>query len=268
MRNSHTPAPFDRLALLLPAFQPDARFLPLLHLLASCGFGAIFVVDDGSSPSHTPLFAEAAHLPGVRVLRHAVNCGKGRALKTGLEAILHAYPSFEGVVTADADGQHTPEDICRVAEALGDTSGRFVLGARTAAPSAPGSPSASTGGTPKVPLRSALGNALTRALFALLYSARVRDTQTGLRGFARELLPGLLRLPGERYEYEMAVLTHLCRQGILPFEVPIATVYLEGNRHSHFRPVLDSLRIYATLCGPLLRHRPLARLQARASRAH
>ena len=56
-----------------------------------------------------------------------------------------------------------------------------------------------------------------------------------------------MTLDGERYEYEMTVLTHFCRLGRRPLEIPIETIYLEGNRSSHFDPIVDSMRIYFIL---------------------
>ena len=98
-----------------------------------------------------------------------------------------------------------------------------------------------------VPLRSRVGNVLTRSVFSFLTGTTLIDTQTGLRGLPRAVLPELLPLEGERYEYEMTMLAHLCRMGQSPLEVPVATVYLENNRGSHFNPVWDSMRIYFVL---------------------
>jgi putative flippase GtrA len=59
-------------------------------------------------------------------------------------------------------------------------------------------------------------------------------------------VPRLLRLEGERYEYEMNVLADAAVScGIA--EVPIETVYIDGNRSSHFNPVWDSMRVYFVL---------------------
>ncbi len=76
----------------------------------------------------------------------------------------------------------------------------------------------------------------------------VRDTQSGWRGFSRGMLAEVVRLPGERYEFEMAVLAAVCRRG-RPAEVEIETVYEEGNRGSHFRAVRDSVRVLWVLVG-------------------
>ena len=69
----------------------------------------------------------------------------------------------------------------------------------------------------------------------------------GCRAFPRSILGELMLLDGERYEYEMTVLAHLCRTGRRPLEVPIETVYIDGNQSSHFDPIRDSMRIYFVL---------------------
>lgn len=234
-------APLARIALLIPAWQPGEPLLKLLRELRGAGFGCVLVVDDGSAAASQAVF-EALEASGIPVLRHGVNLGKGRALKTGFNAVLTSCPKIDGVVTADADGQHTPEDIVRVGEALAGSiaagKSQAVLGAR--------------GFGVDVPLRSRFGNTLTRSIFGFITGTRLRDTQTGLRGFPRTMLPGLLPLAGERYEYEMTVLAHVCRAGRFqraarPLELPIETVYIESNRSSHFNPVRDSMRIYFVL---------------------
>ena len=220
-------------AVLIPAWQPEARLLELVMELSHRGVGVIVVVDDGSGSGYQALFDKLATLKRVELLRHAVNRGKGRALKTGFDHLLNADPEIRGVVTADADGQHAAEDIERVARALLKSDGVPVLGVR--------------GFEQDVPLRNRVGNQLTRHLFSLSTGARLAETQTGLRGLPRAVLPQLLSLAGERYEYEMTMLAHLCRAGQIPVQVPIATIYLDNNRGSHFNPIWDSLRIYRVL---------------------
>ena len=219
-------------AVLIPAWEPESRLVELISNLSRSGLGLVLVVDDGSSAVTQPIFDAVQQLE-VRVVRHAVNLGKGRALKTGFNYILTEYPEILGVVTADADGQHTVPDILRVSETLASNGNRPVLGAREFGK--------------EVPLRSKFGNVLTRYIFAFVTGSKLRDTQTGLRGFPKFLLPELMVLDGERYEYEMTVLAHLCREGNRPAEVPIATVYIENNRSSHFNPIRDSMRIYFVL---------------------
>ena len=220
-------------AVLIPAWKPEVGFVGLVEALAARGVGAIVLVDDGSGPQSEAMFDKVRGLPTVYVVCHAVNLGKGRALKTGFNHCLAELPGVAGVVAADADGQHSPKDIARVAESFLGARERVVLGARVFGE-----------GTP---LRSRFGNELTRILFGFVTGARLMDTQTGLRAYPRAMLPELMVLDGERYEYEMSVLAHVCRTGRRPIEVPIETIYIDGNRSSHFDPIRDSMRIYFVL---------------------
>lgn len=217
--------------VVIPAREPEPGLSTLVHELKARGFAGILVIDDGSSADAAPIF-RAAQDSGAKLLIHAVNLGKGRALKTAFNHVLSEWHEAFGVVTADADGQHSVEDIVRVAEALTRT-GEAVLGTRAFAGS--------------VPLRSRFGNVLTRYVFALATGAWLGDTQSGLRGIPTRLLPALMTLEGERYEFEMNMLAHLCSEGKTVLEVPIATVYIDGNRSSHFSPIWDSMRIYFVL---------------------
>jgi glycosyltransferase involved in cell wall biosynthesis len=221
------------IAVLIPAWQPEELLGALIRSLREYGCEAVVLVDDGSTLDRRAIFDSLSELSGVTLIRHAVNLGKGRALKSGLNFFLTNYPSYTGVVTADADGQHAVQDIIRVADELHRSASGVVLGAR------------SLGGD--VPLRSRFGNVLTRYIFRFLAGHKVSDTQTGLRGFSSSLVPELLDLPGEKYEYEMSVLAYLCRRRLPLLEIPIETVYIEGNRSSHFDPIRDSMRIYFVL---------------------
>jgi glycosyltransferase involved in cell wall biosynthesis len=131
----------------------EPALAPLVHALLSAGIGAIILVDDGSPASDNVQFDSLARIAGVHLLRHAVNLGKGRALKTGINYFLTALPDFVDLVTADADGQHNASDIVCIAQALLGAPGRPILGCRSFAGA--------------VPLRSRLGNSLTRILFYL-----------------------------------------------------------------------------------------------------
>ena len=98
--------------------------------------------------------------------------------------------------------------------------------------------------TGQVPLRSRFGNSVTRGVFAITTGSKVYDTQTGLRGFPHHMLDWLCEIPGDRFEYEMNMLLAARREGYAIREVFIETVYLEENKSSHFRPLVDSMRIY------------------------
>ena len=233
------------LVLVIPACEPTPA-LPRLVAALAPEFRAVVVVDDGSRrPASADAFAALARIPGVRLLRHPENRGKGAALKTAFAHVLRELPDATGVVTADADGQHLAPDVRRVADATAAHPGRVTLGVRTTRPPAVA-----------VPFRSRLGNFWTRAEFFLLTRRWVRDTQTGLRGIPRALLPHLAALSGDRYDYEARMLVAAARVPDGPVQVPIATVYEPGNRTSHYRPLADTVSTQAALVAAALRRRP------------
>ena len=218
--------------ILIPAYKPDEKMISLIEQLMAAGFSKIIVVNDGSGPEFTPIFTQAQDL-GCVVVHHSINMGKGRAMKTGFNHGLVSGLFTDGVIAADADGQHTPADIRKIADAMAADPSAMVLGVRNF--------------TGKVPLKSRLGNEITRFFFSLIHGGDVRDTQTGLRGLALEHIPLVLSLPGERYEYEMNMLLAVRPNDITLVQVPIDTIYIEGNRSSHFKAFQDSVRIYRLL---------------------
>lgn len=217
-----------RAVIVVPAYEPTEKLVELVAELSADG-RRILVVDDGSSSRCAATFARAARCPNVVVVAHAENLGKGQALKTAFSRFLAAGTDAVGVVTADADGQHLAADIRRVAERLERDGTALVLGSRTF--------------DRAVPLRSRLGNLLTRGVFRLLIGRALIDTQTGLRGIPRSFLPELLRIEASGYEFELEMLVRATERRMTIDELPIETVYGSFAR-SHFSPIRDSLRIY------------------------
>ncbi len=220
--------------ILIPSYEPDHKLVDLVGTLrAARAKHQVLVVNDGSGPRFAAVFDQVRSV-GATVIEHHPNRGKGYALKRGFDHIITHRPHHD-VVCADSDGQHTPEDILAVAQRLQSGGDRVVLGARSF--------------TGRMPLRSRFGNAATRIALRAASGLRLQDTQTGLRGYPASLLPWLVSIDGDRFEYELNVLLEARRSDIEVVEVPIATVYIDGNASSHFRPVIDSIRVYL----PLLR---------------
>jgi len=216
--------------LLIPCYEPDERLLALIDTIRfERPSQHIVLVDDGSGPDFAAIF-DAARWAGCDVLQYAENAGKGHALKFGLSYMHRAYPGCD-VVCADCDGQHTAADIARVSDALADGVAAIVLGARQF--------------VGEVPAKSRFGNTMTRIVFGRVTGTHLQDTQTGLRGYRAELLPWLLAVAGEHFEYELEILLAAERDGITIAEVEISTIYLNGNESTHFKPLRDSLRVYS-----------------------
>jgi len=223
----------NRIAVLIPAYRPSAALVDVVRALAERNFPVILVVDDGSGPEFEAVFAEAGAFAGVQLLRHATNLGKGAALKTGINHALCTVPELVGVVTADADGQHDPGDIERVAAALAANPASLVLGCRTF--------------HQEVPLRSRFGNILTSTIMHALMGRKMADTQTGLRGLPASFALSTLKIESTGYEFELEMLIAAHQLGVGIVEESIRTIYEPGNKSSHFNPIVDSMKIYFVL---------------------
>ncbi len=227
--------------VLIPSLHPDHLLPDYVHDLIAHGYSRIVIVDDGSGPDYAHIFNALDELDACHVLSYPVNHGKGYALKHGMEYIAKTFPSADGVITADSDGQHTATDVTKVAHVLKAGGEGLYLGTRDF-------------GEQDVPSKSKLGNRLTSVFFALLYGRWLPDTQTGLRGFSMDQIPGLLAIPGDRFEYEMNMLIHYAGLHIPMHIVPIQTIYLQENKGTHFRPIRDSARIYKHLFGNFFKY--------------
>ncbi|MDO4749345.1 MAG: bifunctional glycosyltransferase family 2/GtrA family protein [Eubacteriales bacterium] len=218
---------------VLPSLNPTEKLCQVIDGLLNVGFREIVIVDDGSDAEHQAPFDYACSLPQCHVLRHPVNRGKGAALKTAFQYILDERPNVQGVVTADGDGQHLPEDILNCSRVMVEKN-CVILGARDFT-------------LPDIPPKSRMGNRITSFIFRTGCGIHLCDTQTGLRVFPKHLLRFLLDVRGERFEYETNMLLEMKRADVAFEEVPIATVYEDGNSGTHFRPVRDALRIYSLI---------------------
>ena len=222
--------------ILIPSLEPDERLPAYIQKLKQGGFAHIVVIDDGSGEAYQPVFDAIDAVDDTVVLHHEVNQGKGIALKTGYKYIMENLPDITGVITADADGQHTVEDCLNLAEQLEKGQRALYLGSRDF-------------NLENVPPKSRSGNKITSAVFKLLYGQYLPDTQTGLRAFRKEELSFMAGVEGARYEYEMKVLIACSRAQIPMIPITIETIYENDNEGTHFHPVRDSWRIYKVILG-------------------
>ena len=220
----------DDIIILIPAYKPNEEIMmDFINELVK-KFNKVVVVNDGSGSKYDEFFKKIESM-NIKILRHDVNKGKGRAIKTGFEYILKNYNNITGTVTADCDGQHSVEDIIKCANALRKNKNALIVGCRNF-------------DEDHVPTKSKYGNKLTRGIFKVFIGINITDTQSGLRAFGTELMSKFLKTVGERYEYETNMLIDCKTYDIEIKEVTIKTIYIRNNEESHFNPIKDSLRIY------------------------
>ena len=211
--------------VLIPSYEPSELLINLLKEIPE--EYNIVIVDDGSGDEYKNIFKEAKKY--AHVITYKENMGKGYALKTGLRYIKDRFIKYV-VVTMDSDGQHRIEDAKTIASFAAHHPSILVLGRRS--------------WNKMTPLRSRIGNTITRFIYKTKTGLSIYDTQTGLRAFSYELIDYMLEMEGNRFEYEMNVLLNLGKNNILFKEIPIETIYLNKNKSSHFKTIKDAIRIY------------------------
>ncbi len=228
-----------RVAAVIPAYDAARTIEAVVARAVSAfeGRGDVIVVDDGS----TDATSELARRAGAIVVRHAVNRGKGAALRTGLgEAYARGHVA---AVTIDADGQHPLDEATRLAS-LDEDPGALVLGVRDL----------KGAGAPRA---NQISNAISNGFLSLFSRTRLADTQCGLRRYP---LPLALWLGGkdDGYAFEAEVILLAIAAGAPIVEVPIRVLYPD-DRTTHFDSVRDPMRVIRRVVGTLVRTRGITR---------
>lgn len=214
-----------KVVILIPALNPNEGLITLVEDLKKENLNNIIVINDGSTSECNNIFSKLTKKYDIKVYNHEVNLGKGQAIKTGISKIKN--DNIIGVVTVDADGQHLAKDARKVAEKLG--LAKIILGERYLEGK-------------NVPLLSKIGNKFSSIYLRFLTGAKLKDTQTGLRGIPKKYFELALNVNGQRYEYEMNFLKEVYKNKIEVETIPIETIY--ENRIKNFRILKDSYIIY------------------------
>lgn len=201
----------EKTAVIIPAYDEEKHIFEIIKRVKETAKKNklnldVIVVDDGSSDNTSK---EAKQAKATFVLKHILNLGKGNAARTGCDfAYKNNYSTF---ILMDSDGQHEPEDIPRFLETLQNTD--IVYGCRT-----------SEG---KSPLLMRIGNWSLTLLTRILFSANIKDTQSGFRSFRKKAYKQL-RWESKSYGMETEMIVNA--KGLNYKEIPIKTIYLDNYK--------------------------------------
>lgn len=222
------------LAVVIPAYN-ERRTIAAVAAGARRHAPQVIVVDDGSTDGTADALAGLA----VRVLRHADNRGKAASLWAGMQAALAG--GAEAVVTLDADGQHDPADVPRLAALAAAHPDRLIIAARAR-------------GRHAVPPLRRFANAMADFWISWAAGCKIIDTQSGFRLYPAPLLRRVRAGHDRRhgFVFESEVLIEAARLGFRPLPVAIAAVYAPDRRASYYRPAADTLKIIAMVARKLI----------------
>ena len=223
-----------KLAIVIPAFD-EARSIREVAGKALLEAPLVVVVDDGSTDGT----ADALHDLPVVVIRHPSNRGKAAALWSGFDVALAR--GADHVATLDGDGQHEPSDVRRLVAAAHAHPQAIIIGARLL-------------DRGNAPLSRRFANRFADFWISWAAGYPIADSQSGERLYPAGLLRAV-EAPHDRgtsFTFESAVLIRGARLGFESVAVPIRTIYHNGARASHFRPLRDITRIVLMVAASLL----------------
>lgn len=222
-----------RVSILIAAYQEERTIAEVLRRVSAVDLGAlgiekeILVCDDGSTDGTArEVERVAAELPGIRLLRHPVNRGKGAAIRTALAEATGAY-----VLVQDADLEYDAGDYPAMMSAV-LSGAEAVYGSRFQRRSYPAG----------MRLQNFLANKMLTLTANLLYGHRLTDEATCFKVVRTDLLRSL-SLTCERFEFCPEVTAKLGKRGVHIVEVPVNYEARDekGGKKIRFRDGVEAL---------------------------
>ncbi len=209
-------------AIVIPAYNEAQRIGEVISQV-SRQFPNVIVVDDGSRDAT----GDIARKHSAHVLVHAVNIGKGGAMRTGAEYAFSVL-GMERVVFIDGDGQHNPNELAHFLEEF-STGHDIVFGVRDI--------------WQKMPRSRGVGNHLVSKYVQWRYGVYVPDILSGFKGFTR-LGYEQVKWQAQGYEVELEIAVKVAQK-----RFPFATIQIETIYHDFERGmnVLDAIKLIGKL---------------------
>ena len=207
-------------SVIVPTYNEEATIIEILGRIAAqkiedVGF-EVLVVDDGSSDRTVELLEES---PGLysKLIKRAINGGKGAAVRAGLKAASGDYVLFQ-----DADLEYDPADYGNLLRPVIEFNADIVMGSRlVAAPI-----------TRVSYFWHKVGNRLITFSFNILNNTTFTDVYSCYLLYRRELV-NVDSLATDGWEQQAEILSNAVAKARKMFEVPIryyGRTYAEGKK--------------------------------------
>jgi glycosyltransferase involved in cell wall biosynthesis len=204
------------ISVVIPVFNEAGTIGQVIQRVLGCGYDIEVIVVDDASSDGTRDYLQKLEDPRVRCFYHAVNRGKGAALRMGFAAAKNTY-----VIVQDADLEYDPADYKLVLAPLLDGRADMVYGSRF------------LGGPHRVLFFwHYLGNRLITLISNMISDLNLSDMETGMKAFRREKLAAL-KLSADRFTFEPEITCKAARARWKIYEVPISysgRTYEEGKK--------------------------------------
>lgn len=207
-----------KLSIIMPVFNEARTIAEILERVSAVNLDPvekeIVLVDDCSRDGTSDILKRQSHIPGLKIITHEVNGGKGAAIQTALQHV-----SGDIVVIQDADLEYDPNDYAVLIKPILDGTAKVVYGVRDL-------------GTQKWYM--ALGNHGVTWITNILYGVRLKDMETCYKTFSRDVVAGM-KLECRRFDVEPELTAKIIRRGYKITEVPIR--YYARYEHKKLSPL-------------------------------
>ncbi|MGB9593197.1 MAG: glycosyltransferase family 2 protein [Anaerolineae bacterium] len=209
-----------KLSVLIPAYNEAPTVEALIRRVAAVDVDKeIIVVNDGSTDG-TGEILDRLDIPGLRVIHHPKNQGKGAAIRTAIAAA-----QGDAIIIQDADLEYDPDDYHKLVEKMIAENAKVVYGVRSL-----------KGQKPFI----RLGNQFLTWMTNLIYGSRIHDMETCYKLVDRKLMQSF-RITCDRFDLEAEVTAKILKRGHRIYEVPISYTPREEKKLSPWRDGLPAL---------------------------
>ncbi len=221
-------------AVVIPAFNEYATIREVT-LDALQFVDMVIVIDDGSIDGTATVIED---LP-ITILSNSFNMGKAASLWRGFQHALDQ--GMQGVITLDGDGQHSPEDIPRLLARAEENPQALIIGARS-------------GSWNRHTWHRRMANKIADFWVSWASGYGIADSQSGFRVYPSSLLrqANVKHDKTRSFVFESEILIEGSKLGYFSHPVCIESKHRQAMRVSHFRPVLDIVRITKMVAWKLL----------------